>query len=419
MVLDSYMYEKAQYVPQSLASFAEDLRLIPFGSAQSRELSAYLNVALRYGLKTCCVFTDADFESVWVRELSRGGYKVWDKLVKPALDEAYRASKEKAKSQLPELSKEDDDDREALTQIRRTMAALLDLTEVVLKHGCYELKEGNFRGQLGFAFNGATKVFADLHRLSWDLKWIEQLVTGGRAAAEEIITEFQVKEDRWGLSIDYLAPLEEAWLAEMDPTQTPEAEREVERERRAAVTKANRILYDLLIPEHFAHVRLDDLLVEEVPGHQACSDYARAPEGFLVIHGEFISGLFEIQWAIARYWFVDALESVSVIEWRDLVEDNLMAQNRSLWNCPHLLISSLEPVSLPDGTLADPGYAERLLVYRLEQKLPTVLSFERYSPADANLQGRTVELLKQSNNVVLSRLSQEERESCELFRRES
>ena len=170
------------------------------------------------------------------------------------------------------------------------------------------------------------------------------------------------------------------------------------------------------LPERHRRARLAGLLVQQVPGHQACLDYARTPEGALIIHGELESGMFQIEWGIARHWFVDELQSVGAVDWRDVVEDNLMAQNRGLWDCPHLIIQSLCPVLLPDGTCADPCYAERMLEHRLALGLPTVITVERYELESVNLRSRTVHLLKQSRNVVLPTLSEEERRSSEMFR---
>ena len=92
-----------------------------------------------------------------------------------------------------------------------------------------------------------------------------------------------------------------------------------------------------------------------------------------------------------------------------------MAQDRRLWDCPRLIISSLRPVPLADGTLADPCYAERMLEHRLERGLPTVITIERYGLEMVNLKSTTVQRLKQSTNVVLSRLSQEDRQIGTMF----
>ena len=88
MALDSYLFEKACYVPDGLARIAEDLRLLPAGSPASRELMAYLNVALRHGLMTCCSVAGAEFDGSWVVDMSRDGSAAWKRSVKPALEEA-------------------------------------------------------------------------------------------------------------------------------------------------------------------------------------------------------------------------------------------------------------------------------------------------------------------------------------------
>jgi hypothetical protein len=73
-------------------------------------------------------------------------------------------------------------------------------------------------------------------------------------------------------------------------------------------------------------------------------------------------------------------------------------------------------VLVADGSHADPCYAERMLEYRLVRRLPTVITIERYGLETVNLRGRTLDLLKQSKNVVLSRLTQEDRQIGTLFR---
>ncbi len=73
------------------------------------------------------------------------------------------------------------------------------------------------------------------------------------------------------------------------------------------------------------------------------------------------------------------------------------------------------PVALwSGGGYADPGYAERMLEYRLIAGLPTVITIERYEWDMLNLRSRTVELLKASTNVVLPRLGEEDREASGL-----
>lgn len=119
---------------------------------------------------------------------------------------------------------------------------------------------------------------------------------------------------------------------------------------------------------------------------------------------------------IARFWFVDELQSVGAVEWQRLVEDNVMAQNLRMWSCPRLIVQSLQPVWVTDGAHADPGYAERMLEHRLALGLPTVITIERYGLEMVNLRSRAVQLLKQSKNVVLSRLSAQDREGSEMFR---
>lgn len=419
------MFEKACYVPAGLAWVAEGLRLVSAGSPAAREVSAYLNVALRHGLMKCCAVCGAEFEGKWVVDLSREGSSVWKRTVKPALEEVIfgpdeRDEKIKAsglpRDHGPGAEPREFDVAELIARATKSLAALLDLTEIVRKHRYYDLHDGGFRSHLAHAFNGSTKMLATLIEAEWEVDWPVALADRGRAALDAVLAKLQEADEAWRFSAEDFSPLEEAWLAEMDPVRTPEAELEAERQRRARVTKEDRVLHDLVIPQRHRNARLDGLLVDRVPGHQACLDYAKTPEGTLIIHGELASGMYEIQWAIARFWFVDELQSVGAVDWHELVEDNLMAQDQGLWGCPRLIVSSLRPVLLPDGTHADPCYAERMLEYLLVLGLPTVITIERYGLEMMNLRSRTVQLLKQSKNVVLSRLSEEDREIGPMFR---
>jgi len=424
MALDSYLFEKACYVPAGLARVAEDLRLLAAGSPAAREIGAYLNVALRHGLSTCCAISGAELESGWVSDLSREGDAAWRRVQSAQegvifgpdeRDDRIKASG-RPRGHAPDAEPREVAVEEVIERGAKSLAALLDLTDVVRKHGCYDLEDGHFRAHLGQAFNGATKVLATLIEAEWSVDWPGALVDRGRDALDGVVAKLQESDEAWRLSAGDLAPLDEAWLAEVDPVRTPEAEMEAERLRRASVTKTNRIVHDLVIPERYRDARLEGLLVDRVPGHDVCADFARSPEGTLVIHGELASGMYEIQWAIARFWFVDELQSVGAVDWHELVEDNLMAQNQGLWNCPRLIVGSLRPVWLAGGAQADPCYAERMLEHRLALGLPTVITIERYGLEQVNLRSRTVQLLKESKNVVLSRLSEEDREIGEMFR---
>ena len=425
MALDSYLFEKSCYVPDALACVAEDARRLPAASSASREVNAFLNVALRHGLMTCCAVAGTEFDGSWVVQIAREGSAGWKRAVEPALEEAIFGPDERDEciraSGLPRVHPPDAEPREVdfselIPRGTKCLAALLDLTDVVRKHQLYERSDRRFRSHLAQAFNGATKVLATLTDADWEAHWPVLLADRGREGLDDVLAKFEESGEAWRISAPDLAPLEEAWLAEADPGRTPEAERQAERERRARVTEENRILHDLVIPEGFPNAHLDGLLVDRVPGHQACLDYARMPEGTLIIHGELASGLYEIQWAIARFWFVDELQSVWAFDWHELVENNLWAQNRRLWSCPRLIVSSLRPAFVADGTNADPCYAERMLEYRLALALPTVITIERYGLEEVNLRDRTIHLLKHSKNVVLSRLSAEDRGMSDMFR---
>ena len=424
MPLDSYLFEKACYVPGALARVAEDLRLLPAGSPATREIGAYLTVALRHGLLTCCAVSGAEFESNWIRDMSLEGDAAW-KRVQPALETAIFGPDERderikaaglPRDHAPGAEPREVDAEEVIAKGSKSLAALLDLTDVVHKHGCYDLEHGRFRSHLGHAFNGSTKVLATLIDAQWQVDWPGTLADRGREALPGLLARLQEGDEAWRLSEADLAPLDEAWLAEVDPVRTPEAEMEAERQRRASVTQKNRIVHDLIIPERYRNARLEGLLVDRIPGHDVCAEYARSPEGTLVIHGELASGMYEIQWAIARFWFVDELQSVGAVDWHELVENNLMAQDPGLWNCPRLIVVNLRPVWLVGGAQADPCYAERMLEHRLALEFPTVITIERYGLDEVNLRDRMVQLLKQGKNVVLSRLTEGDRETGEMFR---
>ena len=76
MSLDTYLFEKACYIPEALARLAEAQRLILAGSLGAREVSANLGVAMRYGLLTCCAVSGATLEGDWVVRLSREGWLI-------------------------------------------------------------------------------------------------------------------------------------------------------------------------------------------------------------------------------------------------------------------------------------------------------------------------------------------------------
>lgn len=299
MSIESYLFEKACFVPAGLARLAEDAQLLPVGSPAEREVRAHLNVALRLSLTACCTVAGAEFDGSWVIDLAREGPSVWKASVKPALEEAMFGPDERdealGRSGLPREYPPGVEPREVdvaalVPRATKTLAALLDLTDVVCKHGCDRVADGHFRSHLAWAFNGATKVLATLIDAEWDTGWPGELAEHGREAVGGVVATLKEAGGAWRFRAEDLAPLDEAWLVTMDPDRTPEAEQEAERRRRANVSKENRIPHDLVIPEHYRLARLEGLLVHRVPGHQVCADYARTPDGALVIHGELASG---------------------------------------------------------------------------------------------------------------------------------
>lgn len=219
MALDSYLFEKACYVPEGLARVAEDLRLLPASSPAAREIGAYLNVALRHGLLACCTVAGAAYQGEWVVELSREGSTAWKQAVEPALEDAIFGPDERderikasglPRDHAPDAEPREVDSAELIPRATRSLASLLDLTEVVRKHRCYDLKEGQFRMHLGQAFNGATKVLATLVDAEWDVQWPVLLPDQGRDALDGVLAKLQESSEAWRFSTGDLAPLEEA-----------------------------------------------------------------------------------------------------------------------------------------------------------------------------------------------------------------
>ena len=226
MSLDVYLFEKAGYVPDHLAGVAEDLNLLGIGSPASREIAAYLNVALRHGLMTCCAIAGAPFDGQAVVDLSRQGRPAWKHMVLPALEFALFGPDERdddlKRTGLPRTHPEGAEPREidvaeVLPRATKSLAALLDLVEIVRKHRCYEIEDGRFRSHLTMALNGATKVLTTLLNAEWDTEWPEPLADRGREALDAVVARLQDSGDMWCMSAEDLGPLEEAWLSETDP----------------------------------------------------------------------------------------------------------------------------------------------------------------------------------------------------------
>ncbi|MFC1708196.1 hypothetical protein ACFL59_15495, partial [Planctomycetota bacterium] len=260
MALDSYLFEKACFVPAGLSRLAEDLRLLPADSPASRETGAFLNVALRHGLLTCCGVAGAEFQGGWVVDISREGSPAWEGTVKPALEDAIFGPDERderlkasglPRDHAPDAEPHEVDAVALVPQAAKCLAALLDLTGIVRRHGCLDLEDGRFRSHLGYAFNGATKVIATLIDAEWDVEWPGLLVDHDREALDGVLAKLREADEAWRLPVADLSPLNEAWLAEVDPLRTPEAEQEAERQRRASITKKTRMPHDLAIPKRY------------------------------------------------------------------------------------------------------------------------------------------------------------------------
>ncbi|MGE0708600.1 MAG: hypothetical protein AB7N76_12730 [Planctomycetota bacterium] len=161
----SYLFEKACYAPECLARVAEDLKLLPTDSVGHRETSAYLNVALRHALRTCCEIAGEDLDPQWTVDLARDGSSAW-KQVKQDLEESLFGPLDEEEELLPgaprSLEPEEEPDLDAAEVVEAaaaTLSALVDLADVLRKHGCYELHDGNLRGYVGTALNALKVVF--------------------------------------------------------------------------------------------------------------------------------------------------------------------------------------------------------------------------------------------------------------------
>lgn len=350
----------------------------------------------------------------------REGKPAWEAVVKPSLEASlFGAPHGREAPGLPrefaDLEDEPElDEEELIVPALRVVAALLDLSDVVLRTQAAEAEGTSFTRQLVWAFNGATKVVSTLLAGDWNPDWPEALARQGRSALGPVLTTWQRADLIWSVKPSHLAPLDEAWLTDADPARAPEADREAERGRRAEVTEDTRQSGDFVLPPRYADVRLERLAESPRPEHQACVEFARKPSGVLVLKGEFRSALHGIQHAIGRFWFVDELETVRALRWHDLVESNLMAQNRAHWNVRRLLLRDLMPVLMEGGERADPGYADRLLAYRLEKELPTVVTLEFPDLEVLALHDKTLELLRAARTIELPRLEEKEARSLGL-----
>ena len=123
------------------------------------------------------------------------------------------------------------DDETALSAAR-TLSALADLVEAIKKHRCDEHPDAQFASRLSGAFNGATKAVTETLGAEWTHEWIPQLTEHGREALATIVCGFRERGLLEQVGEGAFEPLDEAWLSQLDPERTPEAEQEAERTRR-------------------------------------------------------------------------------------------------------------------------------------------------------------------------------------------
>lgn len=409
MSLIAYLFEKACYPPESLAWLAQDLRAMQVEPTARRELESHVQVALRYALRLACDVAGAELDAGWALRLLREGERAWEDVVRPELTLAlFGASSTEPGEALPLRDDDELDPEDLIEPALRCVAAFLDLAEVVRRREPEGLDGASLRRRLVVALNGATKVVSTFLDGPWEDAWPRDLASGGRSALATVVAAWQTARDVHVVRPSDLAPLDEAWLAEADPTRSTAGDQDLERRRRAAVTAAGRMPGDLIPPLRLAHASLERLAASDRPEHQACVAYARDPRGVLVLQGRFRSALHAIQFAIGRHWFVQDLALVRAARWTDLVERNLLAQSRALREAPRLLLCELFPVHLDDGVVADPGHADRLLAHRLEHALPTVVTVEHDDLDAVGLHLTTLDRLRTATTVRLPVLDEAE-----------
>lgn len=418
MSTSAYLFEKACFVLDAVASMGEDLRRLPPGSRAERDVSAHLQVAARQGLVLLCEIAGCPFEPTWVQKLVRVGYRNWLDSIKPLLETALFGPEDQAARRIKGMPREHTgedrpvDEEVAVPKALKTVAALLDLGDAVRKHGAHEADSVSFEQQLAWGFNGATKVVTTLVEREWDVHWPEMLAQRGRAALDPFLVALRTSGDSWAFE-HHLQPLDEAWLADADPEKTPAKEQAAERKRRAGVTSKKHLSGDLVIPKRYRGADIARLAESPVREHRECVAYAKEPSGSLVLLGNFKSALHGIQWAIGNHWFVQQLQAVRALYWHSLVEDNLTAQARSNWSVPRLLLCEILPVFVEENK-ADPGYAAKLIDYRLTEGLPTVLAVESCGLDALNLPADTLQRLESARRISLPTLSPGQLEAVEL-----
>lgn len=396
--MDGYLLEKTGYVCRGIADIAAAVKDHPPGTTLHRELAPRLEVTARCALDLYFSIAGMKAKPEWAKRLASEGLPFWEEIA--ATVEVDEEAEEPLQGELR-------------PKAARTLSSILDLNEALGKQNALDELYGTPRSAIAGALNGITKVIADIHQSDWKMDWPERLQRWGRAALVDVLEELIAAARRPSVDIsEYESLAEDYWLTSQDPDRVPEKEAEAEklRRRKAIGDEKTALPGDLRVPPAYREQALKQVLDLEVPEHAQCKAYAEAPEGkALILHGRLTSALYEIQWAVGRYWFEELLRPVGVLRWRDLVADNLLAQNKALWTCPYLLIVDLCPVYLPDDTKADPGFAQGLLLHRLREKIPTIVTIEEYASKNLGLAPETLDLLNGAINVHLPPLEDRQR----------
>lgn len=378
-----YATEKSGKVCRALAWIAEAVQQMPAGPEKIR-IRAHLSVAVSHACRLVAISKGVAFDPEWIEAVMQGGSSAWQTI-----------SESNDGEPLSSFGPEPKNDPELAARSAKVTSALLDLNEA-LQTSDLSQSSPFVPSTIADAFVDVTKVLYAAHGFEWESDWATQLAKDGRKALPSVLQKMETTLQDLPLDRAAFEPLDEAWLAEADPSKTQEKLDAAERQRRLAVTEETRISGDLLVPPRYQKAELS-MMVKSIPEHRACIEYAHNPSRkSLILKGSFPTGLHGIQYAIGRYWFSQKLHKVFALDWWNLVSNNLLAQNRHFWQLPFLLICQLRSVFVDDHNKADPGYAEKLLVHRIREGFPTLMTLEGAELDDLNLSQEGENALKQA-----------------------